>query len=152
MKLPLLIKHYSMEINKTTATLLDRTKASTIDTFLLIVMGFMLAEVLSGFEHVATWVRVSLFISIVLYEPVCIAFGATLGHLILNIRVRRSTNDSKKLTIFRSLVRFFCKLLFRWVSYVTVFKNPRKRTLYDLISGATVIDLDGGCESGVEEL
>ena len=127
-------------MNKT-ATLLDRTKSSTIDTLFLIGLAFIIAEILSYFENVSTELKATLFISLIMYEPVCISFGATLGNYIIKIRIRKSSNDSKKLNLLRSLIRFISKLIFGWISYMTIFKNPRKRTIHDLISGATTIEV-----------
>ena len=124
-----------------TATLLDRTKSSTIDTLFLITLAFVIAGILSNFENVPTWIRVTLFSCLVMYEPICITFGATIGNHVMNIRIRRSSNDSKKLNILRSVIRFVSKLIFGWISYVTVFKNPRKRAIHDLITGATTIEV-----------
>ncbi|GAA4757139.1 hypothetical protein GCM10023230_00980 [Flavobacterium hankyongi] len=59
----------------------------------------------------------------------------------MNIRIRRSSNDSKKLNILRSVSRFVSKLIFGWISYITIFKNPRKRAIHDLITGATTIEV-----------
>ncbi|WP_264542580.1 MULTISPECIES: RDD family protein [Flavobacterium] len=128
-------------MSKPTAALLDRTKSSTIDTLFLIALAFIIAEVLSNFENVPTWLRVSLFSSLVIYEPICISFGATIGNHVMNIRIRRSSNDSKKLNILRSVSRFVSKLIFGWISYITIFKNPRKRAIHDLITGATTIEV-----------
>ena len=124
-----------------TATLLDRTKSSTIDTLFLITLAFVIAGILSNFENVPTWIRVTLFSCLVMYEPICITFGATIGNHVMNIRIRRSSNDSKKLNILRSISRFASKLFFGWISYVTIFKNPRKRAIHDLITGATTIEV-----------
>ncbi|PKB17300.1 RDD family protein [Flavobacterium sp. 5] len=128
-------------MNNPTATLLDRTKSSTIDTLLLIGVAFLIAGILNYFENVPTWVRALSFISLIMYEPICITFGATLGNHIMNIRIRRSSNDSKKLNIVRSFFRFISKFIFGWFSYVTIFKNPRKRAIHDLITGATTIQV-----------
>ncbi len=128
-------------MHKPIATLLDRTKSSTIDTLLLILIAFCMADLLGWFDEVAAWVKALLFLMLVLYEPICISLGATYGNIKMNIRVRRSSNESKKLNIFRSLLRFTIKLLLGWLSYVSIFKNPRKRALHDLISGATVIEV-----------
>jgi len=126
-------------MTKHTATLLDRTKSSTIDTLILIVLAFTIAQILSNFENVPTWIRTLLFSSLVIYEPICITFGASIGNYVMNIRIRRSSDDSKKLNIVRSIIRFLSKLFFGWISYVTIFKNPRKRAIHDLITGATTI-------------
>ncbi len=128
-------------MNNPTATLLERTKSSMIDSLFLIAIGFVIAGLLSSFENVPTWVRATLFSSLIMYEPICISFGATLGNYIMNIRIRRSTNDLKKLNILRSLIRFTFKLIFGWFSYITLFKNPRKRAIHDLIAGATTIEV-----------
>jgi uncharacterized RDD family membrane protein YckC len=128
-------------MTKSAATLLDRTKSSTIDTLFLITLAFVVAGILNNFENVPTWVRALLFTSLIMYEPICITFGATIGNHVMNIRIRRSSNESKKLNILRSVTRFVSKLIFGWISYITIFKNPRKRAIHDLITGATTIEV-----------
>ncbi|AWI26856.1 RDD family protein [Flavobacterium pallidum] len=124
-----------------TATLLDRTKASTIDILLLILAGAFATLALSYFENVPIGVRQSIFIALVLYEPVFIIFGGTVGDRLMNIRVRKSANESKNINILQSLIRFIFKLTFGWFSYISIFKNPRKRTLHDLISMTSVVTI-----------
>ena len=138
-------------MNKPTATLLDRTKSSTIDMLFLICLAFLFAGLLNYFDSVPTWIRVLLFLLLAMYEPICISYGATLGNEIMNIRVRRSSNDSKRINILRSLIRFFFKFILGWVSYVSVLKNPRKRTLHDLISGTSVIKVGTACDDSLAQ-
>ena len=128
-------------MSKSTATLLDRTKSSTIDILILISLAYLIAEILYHFNDLPAWLRPSLFALLFFYEPICISFGATIGNSIMDIRIRRSSNEAKKLNIIRSVLRFILKIFFGWLSYITVFKNPRKRTLHDLISGASVIEV-----------
>jgi uncharacterized RDD family membrane protein YckC len=128
-------------MNSPTATLLDRTKSSTIDTLLLISLAFLIADFLSYFEDVPTWLRAILFSSLVMYEPIFITFGGTLGNKIMKIRIRNSKNDSTNLNLIRSIIRFTLKILFGSISYTTIFKNPRKRAIHDLIAGATTVKI-----------
>lgn len=126
-------------MNFTTATLLDRTKSSIIDTLLILFLAFLIADFLSYFENVPTWLRALLFSSLVMYEPIFMTFGGTLGNNIMKIRIRNSKNDATNLNLIRSIIRFSIKILLGWISYTTIFKNSRKRAIHDLIAGTTTV-------------
>lgn len=126
-------------MNSITATLLDRTKSSIIDTLLILFLAFLIADFLSYFENVPTWLRVLLFSSLVMYEPIFMTFGGTLGNNIMKIRIKNSKNDATNLNLIRSIIRFSIKILLGWISYTTIFKNPRKRAIHDLIAGTTTV-------------
>lgn len=72
---------------------------------------FVFSSVLDRYEHVPDWVRILLFASLfIIYEPLCIALGFTLGNYIKGIRVRKEENTAKRITIFQSLIRYPIKL------------------------------------------
>lgn len=74
-----------------TATILDRTKSSTIDTLFLIGLAFIIAEILSYFEDVSTALKTILFTSLVLYEPICATFWSN------NWKSHHENKNSQKL-------------------------------------------------------
>jgi len=101
--------------------LLDRIKSTTIDTLILIACMLLFTEILGLFENIPNWVRMVLFASLLMYEPICIAFGATIGNDKIKIRVRRNSDPTKRLNLFQSIIRFFFKIVFGWLSFVTIF-------------------------------
>lgn len=123
-------------------SVLDRIKSSTIDTLLLIACIYLFSDILNSYQNIPNWVRATLFILILMYEPICTAFGATLGNHKMNIRVRKVSNENEKISIFQAIIRFFFKIVLGWLSFITVFSNPKSRTLHDVICGSIVVKVD----------
>ncbi|MBF7091543.1 RDD family protein [Flavobacterium sp. ALJ2] len=123
-------------------TILDRTKSTLIDTILLIACMYIFTDILTNFSTIPNWVKVTLFVSLLMYEPICTTFGATIGNHKNNIRVRKISDTSKRLNIFQSIIRYFFKLIFGWFSFITIFMNPKSRSIHDLISGSVMIKID----------
>ena len=118
---------------------LDRIKSILIDG--VIVIGMMLAftEILNLFENVPDWVRIVLFILILMYEPLCTAFGATLGNHKMEIRVRKNSDESQRINILQAIIRYFLKCIFGWFSFISIFTNAKKRAIHDILSGSVMI-------------
>jgi len=120
-------------------SVLDRIKSTTIDTLILIVCMYFFSDILNSYENVPNWVRAVLFGSLLMYEPICTAFGATIGNHKMNIRVRKVSNENERINIFQSIIRFFFKIILGWLSFITVFTSPKSRTLHDIICGSIMI-------------
>ena len=123
-------------------TILDRTKSTTIDTIIIITFMWVSADIIYDLKDVPDWVRMVLFLSILLYEPVCTAFGATLGNHKMGIRVRRNSDITKRIGLFQAILRFFIKFFFGWFSFISIFTNTKKRAIHDLVSGSVMIKID----------
>ena len=121
--------------------LLDRIKSTTIDSIILIVCMFIFTEILGLFENVPNWVRIVLFLALLMYEPLCTAFGATIGNDKMNIRVRKNSDSTQRINLFQAIIRFFFKFIFGWLSFITIFSSPKKRAIHDLISGSVIIEV-----------
>lgn len=122
-------------------SILDRIKSTTIDTIIVIACMLLFTDILAGFESVPNWVKMILFLSLLMYEPLCITFGATLGNHKMNIRVRKAGDETKRINLFQALIRFILKYLFGWLSFITVFVSPKSRTIHDLFSGSVIIKI-----------
>ena len=83
-----------------------------------------------------------MFGSLLMYEPICTAFDATIGNHKMNIRVRKVSNESKRINIFQAIIRFFFKFVLGWLSFITIFLSPKSRTLHDIICGSIMIKVD----------
>ena len=123
------------------ATLLSRVKAAIVD--FLVLMGLVLAvsTILSKFENVPDFVRVILFILIfILYDPIFTStIGATIGHLILGLRIRRSNDENRKIIFPIAIVRFLIKAALGWISLLTISILKKKKAIHDLVAGSVVL-------------
>lgn len=123
-------------------TLLSRIQSITIDSLFVIFCMIFFTVMLTGFKNVPVDLRMWLFISLILYEPLFTTFGATLGNYKMGIRVRKNSDQSKRINIFQAIVRFFCKALFGWFSFLFFLTNKKNRTLHDIVSGSIMITIE----------
>ena len=117
-----------------------RIQSTFIDTILVVVMMFVFASILDKFEAVPDWVRIFLFILLFLiYEPLSMTLGCTLGNYLNGIRVRKEGDISKKINFLQAIVRYPVKIFLGWVSFLTIHGNPQKRAIHDIVSGSVMI-------------
>ncbi len=76
-------------------------------------LGLAVSTILSKFENIPDFVRVILFILIfILYDPIFTStVGATIGHLFLGLRIRRSKDEDRKIIFPIAIVRFILEAL-----------------------------------------
>jgi uncharacterized RDD family membrane protein YckC len=90
-------------------------------------------------EHIVL-ARLAFFLPLILlYEPLLVVKGCTLGQLLLGIRVRADSDPTKHISIPRSYVRYAAKILFFEISLITVLFAQRARAIHDMIAGSVVI-------------
>lgn len=123
-------------------SVLDRMKSTLIDSIIIIACMLLFTDILEMFDNVPNWVRATLFISLLMYEPICTAFGGTFGNLKMKIRVRKNSNETKRINIFQSIIRYFFKVILGWMSFLTIFISPKSRTLHDIICGSIMIKVN----------
>ncbi len=122
--------------------LTDRVQSTFIDTMLIIVLMFVFANLLEKFENVPDWVRIAMFAGLFLiYEPLCMTVGFTLGNFIKGIRVRKYSDSSKRINFLQAIVRYPVKVILGWISFLTINSNPKRRAIHDLLSGSVMIKL-----------
>ncbi|GEC78334.1 RDD family protein [Flavobacterium aquatile] len=129
-------------MNENYPSILDRIKSTLIDSIIVIVCMMFFSDLLNSFENVPNWVRITLFFSLLMYEPVCTAYGATFGNHKMGIRVRKQSNENERISIFQAIIRYFLKIILGWFSFISVFLNPKSRTIHDIISGSVMIKID----------
>lgn len=120
-------------------TILERIKSTTIDTIIIIAFMYFASEILNSFENVPDYVRMILFVGILLYEPILTVLGATIGNEKMDIRVRCSKNHSKKINFFQAVIRFIFKFSIGWLSFITFFFSDERRTIHDYVSGSIMV-------------
>lgn len=119
----------------------DRIKAAVTDSFIMIGFMFIAAYSFSQFEDLPDKVRAITFIFIFgLYDPNFTSlFGGTLGHMAMNLRVRRKDNNEKNINFFKAIIRFIVKLILGIISLLTVGTNKKHLAIHDQMAGSIVV-------------
>ena len=90
-------------------------------------------------------------IGVLLYEPLLVSFSATIGQIIMKIRVRNIKSPNERLNVFKAYLRFILKVLLGWISFITINFNPEHRAIHDLISDSVVIKVRKTAHNGEHE-
>ncbi|WP_299322338.1 RDD family protein [uncultured Maribacter sp.] len=128
-------------MTKEYALLPDRIKAAVIDGILLIVAMYAVSEILSLFENVPNYVRISIAILLfLLYDPIFTSqFDGTIGHSYSKIMVKKDAITEQNINLVPALFRFLIKFSLGWVSLLTVTGNQKKKALHDLVVNSVVL-------------
>ena len=114
--------------------------STLIDVTVMLLLSLGISSLFDKMGQVPDYVRGTLFVVVfILYEPVLVSFGTTVGQLILNIRVRNFNNPVKKLAFPLVMVRFVLKVFLGWLSFLTVTFNINRRAIHDFASGSVMI-------------
>ena len=93
--------------------------STLIDVLVIAVISLLIAFLFEKIGNVSTSVRIILFFVVfIFYEPLLVSFGATVGQLVLNIRVRNFKNPKQKLFITLAIIRTFFKVILGWLSFI----------------------------------
>lgn len=122
--------------------MIERIQSILIDSVLIIACMILFSDILSNFKNVPNWLRALLLISLFLYEPIMTTFGGTIGNNIKGIRVRQNSDETQSINLFQALIRYFFKLIFGWLSFITIFSSSKKRAIHDIISGTVMIKIN----------
>ncbi len=119
----------------------DRVKAVVIDSIVLIAELVAATYIFSLFETVPDIARKIVFLFIfLLYDPIFTSlFGGTIGHMIMNIRVKRNRNEQKNILLPFAIIRFVVKAFLGWLSLLTVSGNEKRKAIHDMLAGSVVI-------------
>jgi len=120
--------------------LTDRVQSTFIDSVFIVILMFVFASFLDKMENPPDWIRVALFFGLfAVYEPVCTAFGCTLGNYIKKIRVRRMGHPDQKINLLQAFVRYIIKVLLGWISFLTMHSNTERRAIHDFAADSVMI-------------
>jgi uncharacterized RDD family membrane protein YckC len=128
-------------MNEEYPDLKDRIQSAFIDLTLLIVLMIVFASIIDKYENVPDWVRMAIVGFFIVYEPLFMSFGCTLGNFIKGIRVRKHSDSTKKINILQAIIRFPIKFMLGWLSYITIGSSPKRRAIHDLAAGSVMIKL-----------
>jgi uncharacterized RDD family membrane protein YckC len=124
-------------------TLVKRVQSIFIDGIFIMLLMFGFSAIIDKTGYDAPeWLRGVLFFGIwLVYEPVAISLGCTLGQYLMGLRVRDAATEKKKINIILSFVRFVLKLVLGWLSFLTIHTNPQRRAVHDLAGNSVMIEL-----------
>jgi uncharacterized RDD family membrane protein YckC len=121
-------------------TIKARYTSMLIDVLIIVLLSIGITSLIERVGGVPGFVKGILFIVVVLlYEPILVSSGTTIGQLIMNLRVRNFKQPDKKLTIQSAILRSAVKIFLGWLSFVTITFNVNRRAIHDMASGSIVI-------------
>ncbi|MBI1307398.1 MAG: RDD family protein [Bacteroidetes bacterium] len=123
------------------ANLSDRVKAFFFDQLFMIFLAILASRFLGEEGNVPDSYRIVAFILIVfIYEPFCTSvLGFTLGHYLMRIRVRRRSDETRKINILAAIFRYVLKICLGWISLLTISSSKRKTAIHDIVAGSVVL-------------
>jgi len=123
--------------------LIERVKALVADSIMIILLMFLASYIFSTIQNVPDIYRIWAMVFIFgLYDPIFTSlFGGTIGHLIIGIRVKRESNESKNIIFPLALLRYSIKTFLGWISLITVMlkSNDKRMALHDFAAGSVVV-------------
>ncbi|MCT4587810.1 MAG: RDD family protein [Carboxylicivirga sp.] len=124
-------------------SLIDRIKALTIDSVVIMALGLITAISFSQFENIPDYIRGVAFVFVfLLYDPIFTSlFGGTIGHLLIGLRVKRDKDHSKKIIFPAAILRFIIKIFLGLISLLTVTGNKKNKSIHDSVVSSVVIKL-----------
>ena len=121
--------------------IIQRVKAIFVDSLVIVVFIAVASSVFSSFKDTPDSVRIGAFIFIfALYDPVFTSlFGATIGHMLIGIRVKRESDPTRNILFPLSIIRWGIKASLGWISLLTVTGNEKRRAIHDYATGSVVV-------------
>jgi len=122
-------------------TLINRLKAILIDVLVLVGLCMIATAIFSKIGYVSDTIRMVVFIFIfLLYDPLLTSiFGATIGHLIIGLKIRRAKDITRKLIFPMALIRFIIKGTLGFISLMTISTTKKNRAIHDIVAGSVVL-------------
>lgn len=120
---------------------LVRVKAIVTDSVVLIILIIIFTYAFSLFDHVPDNVKVIAFVFVfILYDPIFTSvFGGTIGHMMLGVRVKRESDETKNILFPLAIVRFIVKVSLGIISLLTVSGNKKGKAIHDYLVGSVVV-------------
>jgi len=119
----------------------DRIKALFVDYLVMVLLMFAASQILSGIEPVPDFARpVALIFILLLYDPVFTsAFGGTIGHMIIGIRVKRENDQTRNLLFPIAVIRYLVKQFLGIISLFVIYSNDKRQAIHDYLANSVVI-------------
>lgn len=119
----------------------ERMKALVADTAVLIVLMYILSAVFNSFHNVPDYVRIAAFVFVfLLYDPLLTSFfGGTIGHMIVGVRVKRASDESKNINFPAALIRYVIKAILGVISLFSVLSNDKRQAIHDFAASSIIV-------------
>jgi uncharacterized RDD family membrane protein YckC len=119
--------------------LVARIKSTFIDSMLILFVLVIVMMATEDLEH-STIIKVLLGLILgLLYEPVLSVYSATVGQRLTGIRIRKTTDLSRRINLLQSIIRFVVKITLGWISFITIHMNPKRRAIHDFVAGSVMV-------------
>ena len=127
-------------------SLVLRIKSMLIDMMFLIGFAYIFTLLLESMNIISEESRGIALAIIILYEPVLVVIGGTVGQRIMGLRVRAKKSfvekrEKRNINFFNSLLRYISKILLGWISLLTIHSDKYGQALHDKI-GSSVMTLE----------
>lgn len=122
-------------------SLVTRIKALFIDGVIVLAIFTVTSLGIDAFGDIPDFAKGAIAIFMFyLYDPLLTHFtGSTLGHKVMNLKVRRYEEPEKRISLGHAFLRFIAKGGLGWISFLTVTGDKRKRAIHDFASGSIIM-------------
>lgn len=126
-------------------SLITRIKCTLTDALVVIGLMIVATQILNSFENPPVWSRILALGIIVLYEPILVAYGRTVGQLVMGLQIVEFDGFSKnrernRINIVFSIFRYLIKILLGWLSLLTVTRNIHRKAIHDTFSNSIMLE------------
>jgi len=121
--------------------LIKRFQSLIIDQLFIVVCMIAFSILLANTNNESTSALRGflLFGLFLLYEPLSMTFGCSIGNYITGIRVRKFDDQERRINIIQAYLRFIVKIFLGIISFLTVTSNKYKRAIHDIAAGSIMI-------------
>jgi len=122
-------------------SLLIRIKSTLIDSAVVILLMFVAAFILNSLQVESGTVRGLAMGLIILYEPLFVALGNTIGQKAMGLGVVKSSSlkqsgASENINIFSSILRYLAKIFLGWISLLTIHSDKYGQAIHDKVGNS----------------
>jgi len=121
----------------------SRIKAMLADTMVIIGLMLVIAFILNSLEIESGMVRGIAFLLVILYEPILVTFGGTIGHRFMGMQVSKMSEyqakkEHENINFLMSLVRFISKAILGWIALLIIHSDDYGQAIHDKIGGSVM--------------
>ena len=122
-------------------SLILRVKSNMIDSAIIIVLMCICSIILNGLKIESGNIRLSAMLLIILYEPIFVALGSTIGQRIMGLEIIKSSaykqyGKIQKTNIINSFFRYISKIGLSWISLLTIHSSKYGQAIHDKIGNS----------------
>jgi len=113
-----------------------RIKSVIIDNIVVLGLIFIAAALINKLEIESGGIKGIVLLIILLYEPILVTLGGTIGQRILKLRIinaseYKKNGKKKNINILSSLLRYITKLFLGWISLLTIHSDKLGQAIHD---------------------